>query len=234
MKKPALLVNTGDDWPYTFMQLCEDSQHIPLSNARHISIMVDSATSRSACVCLNCLEVCKLLQVDSEVVYLEGLNGGFILIWISLPKQLVWDMESTNKPAILQVNLPRPTHRDMTTAVTQQSSMPISSPKSVTECPSDTVTRPSVEEEVERLLFGTLSNMPEQSCAPVSPRRPPPMVPNVPAASKEKAPPDFGEIIPVYLKQPPPSPQESSQVGMIDVTAHSSCSPSPTPGTPEG
>ena len=59
------------------------------------------------------------------------------------------------------------------------------------------------------------------------------MVPNTPAASKEKAPPDLGEIIPVYPKQLPPSPQESSQVGTIDVTAHSSCSPSPTLGNPE-
>ena len=35
------------------------------------------------------------------------------------------------------------------------------------------------------------------------------------------------------LQQPPPSPQESSQVGTIEVTAHSSCSPSPLPATLE-
>ena len=98
-------------------------------------------------------------------------------------------------------------------AASQQSSMPISCPHSVTECMSDTVSRPSMEQEVERLLFSALPNMSEQSCLPVSPRRPPPMVPNTPSASKEKAPPDLGEIIPVYLKQLPPSPQESSQAG---------------------
>ena len=90
-----------------------------------------------------------------------------------------------------------------------------------------------MEEEVERLLSGTLSNMPEQSCAPVSPRRPPPMVPNTPAASKERASPDLGKIISIYLKQPPPSPQESSQDGTVNITVHSSCSPSPTLSTPE-
>ena len=90
-----------------------------------------------------------------------------------------------------------------------------------------TVTRPSMEEEVEILLSGALSNMSEQSCTPVSHRRPPHMVPNTQAASKEKAPLDLGEISPVYPKQPPPSPQESSQVGMTNVTAHSSHSPSP-------
>ena len=129
---------------------------------------------------------------------------------------------------MLQVNLPRTTCRDVTTATSQGSSLPIFSPHSVTECQSDTVTRPSMEEEVDRLLSGTLSNMPEQSCASVSPRRPPPVVPNTPAASKEKAPPDLGEIISVYLKQPPPSQQESSQADMVHITAHSSHSPSPT------
>ena len=89
-----------------------------------------------------------------------------------------------------------------------------------------------MEEAVEKLLSGTLSNTPEQSFAPVFPKRPP-VVPNTPAASKEKAPPDLGEIIPVYLKQPPPSPHESSQVGMVDITAHSSHSPFPTLGTLE-
>ena len=54
-KKLTLLINTGDGWPYTFVQLCEDSQHIPLSDARHISFMVDSAPSRSTCGCLSCL-----------------------------------------------------------------------------------------------------------------------------------------------------------------------------------
>ena len=165
VKKLALLVNTGDDWPYTFMWSCEDSQHVPLSNAGHISVMVDGAPIRTTCRWLSCLEVCKLLQCGSEVVYPEGLNGGFKPIWVLLPKQLVWDMESTNKPAMLQVNLPRTTHGDVTMATSQWSSMPISSLPSVTECPSDTVTRPTMEEGVERLLSGTLSNMPEKYCA---------------------------------------------------------------------
>ena len=59
------------------------------------------------------------------------------------------------------------------------------------------------------------------------------MAPNTPAASKEKAPSDLGEIIAVYPKQSLPSPHQSSQVDMANVTAHSSCSPSHTLGTPE-
>ena len=139
------------------------------------------------------------------MVYLEDLNGGFKLIWVPLPKQSVWDEECINKPVMLQVNLPSTTHGDVTMAATQQSSTPISSTHSVTECPSDTVTRPSMEEEEEKLLSGTLSNTPEHPFAPVSPRRPTPVVPNTPTANKEKAPPDLGEIILVYPKQPPSS-----------------------------
>ena len=215
-KKLTLLINTGDNWPYTFVQLCEDSQHVSLSNTGHISIMVDGASNRSTCGCLGCLEVCKLLQCSSEVVYPEILNGGFKLIQVPLPKQPVWDAESTNKPAILQVNLPRTTCRDMTTAASQGSLMPISCPHSATECPSDIVTRASMEEEVVRLLSGALCNTPEQSWC------------------KEKATLDLGEIISIYLKQPPPYQQESSQVGVVDITALFTCSPSPTLGTLEG
>ena len=59
------------------------------------------------------------------------------------------------------------------------------------------------------------------------------MVPNTPAARKEKVPLELGEIIPVYPKQPPPSPHKSSQAGTVNITAHSSCSPSPTLGNKE-
>ena len=31
-KKLTLLINTGDDCPYAFVWLCEDSQHVPLSD----------------------------------------------------------------------------------------------------------------------------------------------------------------------------------------------------------
>ena len=187
--------------------------------------MVGGAPSRSICRCLSYLEVRKLLQHGSEVVYLEGLNVGF--------KQLVWDEESTNELAMLLVNLPRTTHGDVTMTTSPWSSMPISSLHSVTECPSDTVTRPSMETEVEEHLSGILPNTAEPSGILVSPRKPPPVAPNTLVASKEEVPPDLGEIIPVFLKQSPPFPQESSQVGMVNVTAHSSCSPSPTPGTLE-
>ena len=127
VKKLTLLINTGDDWPYVFVQLCEDSQQVPLSDAGHISIMIDGAPTRSTCDHLSCLEIHKLLQCSREVVYLEGLNKGFKLIWVPLPKQSVWDMESTDELAMLHINLPSTTHGDATMATSQWLSMPISS-----------------------------------------------------------------------------------------------------------
>ena len=68
--------------------------------------------------------------VWQEVVYLEGLNGGFKPIWVPLPKQPFWDAKSTDELAMLEMNLPSTTCGDMTMAASQQSSMPISSPHS--------------------------------------------------------------------------------------------------------
>ena len=111
VRKLALLINTGEDWAYTFTQLNEDSQHIPLSTTAYISTMKDGAPSRSACRHLSHLEVHKLPQCGVEVVYPEGLNGGLELLWVTLPKPPIWDSdshaESAHKPALLQVNLPR-------------------------------------------------------------------------------------------------------------------------------
>ena len=73
-RKLTLLINMKEDWPYAFMWVCKDSQHIPLSDAGHISIMGDGAPSRSTCGHLSQQGVYQLLQVGSEVAYPEGLN----------------------------------------------------------------------------------------------------------------------------------------------------------------
>ena len=55
-----------------------------------------------------------------------------------------------------------------------------------------------------------------------SPRRPTLADLPDPMASKDKNPPDPGEALLAYLKQPPPSPHESSQVDTVGIMAHSS------------
>ena len=170
------------------MWLCKDSWNIPLSNARHLSILVDSAPGRSACRCLSHLEVCKLLQFGSKVVYPEGLNGGLEPLWFPLLKQSIWDAESTSKPAILEVNLPRTTPGDKLIVAPQWSSMPISTLHSITEYPSDITTSPSMAEEIEGLFSSAMLDTLGQPSVHISPRRPAPMAPNTPVASRGKSP----------------------------------------------
>ena len=49
VKKLTLLISTKEDWYYALVQVNEDMQHLPLSDAGHISILVDGAASRSTC-----------------------------------------------------------------------------------------------------------------------------------------------------------------------------------------
>ena len=74
--KFTLLIDTGYDWAYTFMQLNESTLHIPLSGEGHISTVINGMPSRSTWGHLHPLEVCKLLQNVNQVVYPKGLNEG--------------------------------------------------------------------------------------------------------------------------------------------------------------
>ena len=56
-KKLTLLISTKEDWYYVFVQVNEDTQHLPLSNTRHISILVAGAPGRSACGWFSKMEV---------------------------------------------------------------------------------------------------------------------------------------------------------------------------------
>ena len=67
-KKLALLLNFGDNWAYVFVQLNEDTQHVPSPKECHLSTMINGMPSRNACRHLHQLEVHKLLQCGDQVV----------------------------------------------------------------------------------------------------------------------------------------------------------------------
>ena len=72
----------------------------------HISVMIDGTPSRSACGCLSQLEVCQLLQLETQVVYPEGLNGCLVPVVTSLPGSLAHGTNILNdEPTLLQVDL---------------------------------------------------------------------------------------------------------------------------------
>ena len=144
------------------------------------------------------------------------------LVQVPLSKLPIWEVESTSKATQLQITLPRTTQGDSPKVVPPQSLMPVSSPHSVTECPSEIVTGPSMTNEVEDLLLNPMFKMPGKPSMHTSPRRPPLVAPYNPVASRGEVPPDPGETLPGYLKQLPLSPHESSQAGMANATAPSS------------
>ena len=191
-RKLALLINTGDHWAYTSCNLNEDSQHIPLSTTGHLIAMINGTPSRSTCGHLSHLDVCKLLQCGVEVVYPEGLNRGLEPLQVSLPKLPIWDwdshVESACEPTILQVNLPR--------IIPQWSLAPMSSPHSVTECPSNMVSCPRMTMKIEELLSITMPDNSEQPPAGISPKRPTSMATIVLLANREEIPLEVGKIDP--------------------------------------
>ena len=115
-RKPALLIDLGDNWAYAFVQLNKNAQHIPLSDEGHLSAMIDGMPSKSACRHLCQLEVCKLLPYGDQVVYPEGLNGGLELIKTSSSGPLLCGQDVlgdyTPEPSFLLVDLPQATSGD--------------------------------------------------------------------------------------------------------------------------
>ena len=104
-KKLALLTTSSKNWAYAFVQFNEDAQHVPLPKEGHLSGMTEEASSRIACRHLCQLEVCLLLQVGCQVVYLEGLNGGLEPVVTSLPESLTHGVNMLNDPTFLPVDL---------------------------------------------------------------------------------------------------------------------------------
>ena len=93
------------------MWLNEDAQHVPLPKEGHLSTMIDSAPSTNACGHLCQLEICQLLQLEDQVVYPKGLNGGLEQVLTSLSEVLVQGMNTLSEPAhetsFLSVDLPQ-------------------------------------------------------------------------------------------------------------------------------
>ena len=67
VRKLTLLIDIGDNWVYTFVQLNEGTLHVPLSSKGHISAMIDGVPSRGTCGHLHKLQVWKLLQCGSHM-----------------------------------------------------------------------------------------------------------------------------------------------------------------------
>ena len=70
-------------------------------------------------------------------------------------------------------NSPQNHQGDSLGAIPLWSSTLVSSPHSITECPSEVVTGPSIMEEIEEILSNPVFEMPGESSMHNPPRRPP-------------------------------------------------------------
>ena len=104
------------------------------------------------------------------VIYPEGLNGGLEPVQVTLLKLPLWEMGSTSEDTQLQITLPRTTQEDSLEAVPLWLLTPVVSfPHSITECPSEVVTGPSLTEEIADLLLNPMFEMPGESSTHNSP-----------------------------------------------------------------
>ena len=158
VRKLALLIDIGNDWAYTFVQLNEGALHVSLSSEGHTSAMINGALSRSACRHLCQLQVQKLLQCRSYVLCLEGLNRGLEPVQLSVPQPPMWDTNTLGRSAheslFLQVDLSWAMPGDKMPLIPGpcKASIPPSSPHLVAECPSDVANCTSMAAEFQELL----------------------------------------------------------------------------------
>ena len=101
------------NWSYAFVKFNGDAHHVPLPREGHLNAMINGTPSNIGWRHLHWLEVHQLLQLETQVVYPEGLNGCMVLVETSLPESLVQGTNvPCNEPIFLQVDLSQFTAED--------------------------------------------------------------------------------------------------------------------------
>ena len=101
-------VSSGPNWPYTLVQLHEDTCHVPLPKEGHLGILPQGGAEMTACRRISQLEVCQLLISGLQVAYLVGLNGCEEPVITSLPESLANSISLTGGESIyLEIDIPQ-------------------------------------------------------------------------------------------------------------------------------
>ena len=102
-------VSSGPNWPYTLVQLNEDTHHASLPKEGHLGILPEGGTDSATSGRISQLEVHQLLISGQQVTYPVGLNGHEIPIITSLPEFLTNDISLTGgKSVYLEVDILQP------------------------------------------------------------------------------------------------------------------------------
>ena len=101
-------VSSGPNWPYTLVQLHEDTCHVPLPKEGHLGILPQGGAEMTACRRINQLEVCQLLISSLQVIYPVGLNRCEEPIIPPLPKSLANSISLTGGESVyLEIDIPQ-------------------------------------------------------------------------------------------------------------------------------
>ena len=108
VKQLAPLIPAGPNWLYALVWLNADACHAPLPKEGHLSILIEGGTNSAACGWISQLDVCQLLNLGSQVIYLVGFNGYEIPVIRSLPESLAKGMTMLRvEPIYLLVDIPQ-------------------------------------------------------------------------------------------------------------------------------
>ena len=99
-------VSSGPNWPYTLVQLHEDTCHVPLPKEGHLGILPPRGAEMTACRRISQLEVHQLLVSSLQVAYPIGLNEHEEPIITSLPESLANGISLTRgKSVYLEIDI---------------------------------------------------------------------------------------------------------------------------------
>ena len=102
-------VSSGPDWPYTLVQLNEDTCHVALPKEGHLGILPQGGADMTTCGRISKLEVCQLLVSGLQVTYPVGLNGHEVPVITSLTKSLANGISLTGGESMyLEIDIPQP------------------------------------------------------------------------------------------------------------------------------
>ena len=101
--------SSGPNWPYTLVQLNEDTCHAPLPEEGHLGILPQGGTNMTACRRISQLEVCLLITSGCQIAYPVGLKGQEDPIITPLPESLANGISlAGGRSVYIEVDIPQP------------------------------------------------------------------------------------------------------------------------------
>ena len=178
VKELTAWVSSGPNWPYTLVQLNDDTCHAPLPKEGHLGMSPAGGTDSTTCRRISQLDVCQLPVSGLQVTYPVGLNGHEEPIIASLPKSLANGTSLTGVGSIyLEVDIPQPITEEPDWKV-----LPLGRHSPILLASPLKTTPPKLEREVS--ITKEVRNLPSQVILDTSghmsgnstPKRPNPMV----------------------------------------------------------